>query len=265
MFYGLKTGSADIPSGPLHYMSFGKGRKNLIMIQGLNVRDLGGAEASLAVMYRIFAKDYRVYLFDRRAVVKEGLTIRDLADDIYFAMRELKIGSAAVCGVSQGGMIALTLTLEHPECVDKLVLGVSASRMNETLKTAVLKWADSARRRDYITINRDTFTMMYSEQYIKKNRLMMPLAVRLVKPEDPERFALLALSMLGFDCYGRLDEIKCPVLVLGADKDMVTTGEASREIAEKLGCEIHMYHEYGHAAYEEEKDFNRRIYDFLQS
>ncbi len=44
---------------------------------------------------------------------------------------------------------------------------------------------------------------------------------------------------------------------------MITTGSASTEIAEKLNCNIHMYSEYGHAAYEEAADFNRRIYDFL--
>jgi pimeloyl-ACP methyl ester carboxylesterase len=53
------------------------------------------------------------------------------------------------------------------------------------------------------------------------------------------------------------------VLVLGGSQDKVTTGEASVEIAEKLGCEIYMYENFGHAAYEEAKDFNRRVYDFL--
>ena len=69
--------------------------------------------------------------------------------------------------------------------------------------------------------------------------------------------------ILDFDCYDRLNEIKCPVLVLGGEQDKITTGEASIEIAEKLNCEIHMYPKYGHAAYEEAKDFNKRVYDFL--
>ena len=43
-----------------------------------------------------------------------------------------------------------------------------------------------------------------------------------------------------------------------------TSSFTSQEIAEKLGCEIYMYEELGHAAYEEAKDFNKRIYSFLQ-
>ena len=66
-----------------------------------------------------------------------------------------------------------------------------------------------------------------------------------------------------FDCYERLSEIGCPVLVLGGAQDKITTGEASVEIAKKLNCDIHMYPEHGHAAYEEAKDFNNKIYDFF--
>ena len=37
----------------------------------------------------------------------------------------------------------------------------------------------------------------------------------------------------------------------------------STEIAEKLGCEIYMYDNLGHAAHEEAKDFNKRVMEFL--
>ena len=91
----------------------------------------------------------------------------------------------------------------------------------------------------------------------------MPFIIRMIKPKDFHRFAILASAILSFDCYDRLNEIKCPVLVLGGEKDKITTGRASVEIADKLDCEIYMYPQYGHAAYEEAKDFNQRIYDFL--
>ena len=40
--------------------------------------------------------------------------------------------------------------------------------------------------------------------------------------------------------------------------------EASEEMAEKLGCKLYMYETLGHAAYEEAKDFNKIVYDFLK-
>ena len=263
MFYKLIESNVDIPSGKLNYVAFGRGQKNLIIIQGLNVKDVKGAGVSLALMYKIFAKDYRVYFFDRRTVVKEGLTNWDLAEDIYYAMEALNIGSTDVFGVSQGGMIAMALTLEHPKLINKLVLGVTSSRLNENIKNVVSKWVSYASNKDYIAINKETFILMYTEEYLRKYKLFMPLMVRMIKPKDFARFAILASAILKFDCYDRLNEIKCPVLVLGGDKDMITTGGASVEIADKLDCEIYMYSEYGHAAYEEAGDFNSRIYEFL--
>ena len=263
MFWGLVEGEVNIPSGSLNYISFGKGQKNLIIIQGLNVRDIKGAGASLAFMYKIFSNNYRVWFFDRRTVVMDGLTNWDLAEDIYFAMKELDIESADLFGVSQGGMIALALTLEHPNCVGKLVLGVTSSRANPNIKKVVSRWVDCAKNKDHITINTDTFSLMYTDKYLKKYKILMPLLIKTIKPKDFRRFGVLASAILDFDCYDRLKEIKCPVLVLGGEKDKITTAKASVEIAEKLNCEIHMYPEYGHAAYEESKDFNKRVYEFL--
>lgn len=263
LFYGLIESSVDIPSGKLNYIAFGTGQKNLIIIQGLNVRDLKGAGASLALMYRMFVQDYRVYFFDRRTNVQEGLTNWDLAEDIYCAMEALHIKSADVFGVSQGGMIAMALTLEHPKYIDKLVLGVTSARVNENIKNVVGKWVNCALNKDHVTINKETFSLMYTEKYLRKYKLFMPLMIRMIKPKNFSRFAILASAILNFDCFDRLNEIQCPVLVLGSEKDMITTGNAALEIADQLDCQIHMYSEYGHAAYDEAEDFNSIIYEFL--
>ena len=71
-------------------IAFGSGSKPLIMVQGLNTRGIRGAGVSLAWMYRIFSKDYRVYLFDRREDLWEGITVRELAADLAAAMDALE-------------------------------------------------------------------------------------------------------------------------------------------------------------------------------
>lgn len=263
MFYNLIEDKVNIGDMSLDYISFGKGDKNLIIIHGLNVRDVKGAGVSIALMYKMFAKDYRVYMFDRRPFIDSAISIWDIAKDIHKAMKVLKIESADFFGVSQGGMISMAMAISYPESVNKMVLGVTASRPNETLRKAVGSWVKCAKNKDYVTINRETFTLMYTEEYLKKYKMLMPILVKLVKPKDFKRFEMLASAILDFDCYDRLHEIKCPVLVLGGALDKITTGEASVEIAEKLGCEVFIYNEYGHAAYEEARDFNNRVYDFL--
>ena len=73
----------------------------------------------------------------------------------------------------------------------------------------------------------------------------------------------LAKACLTCSTYDRLEEIKCPCLVLGGKQDQIVTAEASMELAEKLKCEIYMYEAYGHGAYEEAKDFHDRLLAFL--
>jgi len=263
MIYNAKEHTLEIHNTRMDYLTFGKGTKPLIMIQGLNTRSIQGTADSLAYMYRIFAKDYKVYLFDRRADIRDGLTVRELAADVALAMDALGIANADVFGVSQGGMIAQYLAIDRPDLVHRLVLAVTLSRNNETVETVVGNWMELTRQSKWKALVEDMAVKMYSDAYVKRYRLFMPLLTLLQKPKDVERFLALAKACLTCEAYAELDKIKCPVLVIGGRQDKVVTGEASVEMAEKLGCELYMYEDLGHAAYEEAKDFNQRVYEFL--
>ena len=263
MLYGAKELKLTANGMQFDYIRFGSGKKPLIMIQGLNTRGIKGAALSLAYMYRIFAKEYTVYLFDRRPVVYDGITVRDMAADIASAMDALGLKNADVFGTSQGGMIAQYLAIDRPDLVRRLVLAVTLSRNNDTVKQVVGDWIEMAERGDMKRFVLDMAEKMYSETYVKKYRPLMPLLTILQKPKDVKRFVILAKSCLTCDTYDILDKIKCPTLVIGGKQDKVVSGIASEEIAEKLGCALHMYDDLGHAAYEEAQDFNQMVYDFL--
>ena len=91
----------------------------------------------------------------------------------------------------------------------------------------------------------------------------MPLLTAVQKPKNVPRFIALAEACLTCDIYEDLSKINCPVFVIGGGKDKVVTGKASEKIAEKLNCKLYMYDNLGHAAYEEAKDFNKKVYDFF--
>ena len=263
MLYGAKELKLTANGMQFDYIRFGSGKKPLIMIQGLNTRGIKGAALSLAYMYRIFAKEYTVYLFDRRPVVYDGITVRDMAADIASAMDALGLKNADVFGTSQGGMIAQYLAIDRPDLVRRLALAVTLSRNNDTVKQVVGDWIEMAERGDMKRFVLDMAEKMYSETYVKKYRPLMPLLTILQKPKDVKRFVILAKSCLTCDTYDILDKIKCPTLVIGGKQDKVVSGVASEEIAGKLGCALHMYENLGHAAYEEAQDFNQMVYDFL--
>ena len=99
---------------------------------------------------------------------------------------------------------------------------------------------------------------------MKRYKPFLPLLTILQKPKDVNRFILLAKSCLTCETYEELDKIKCPVFVIGGKKDNVVGENASKEIADKLKCEMFLYENMGHAAYEEAMDFNKRVLNFLR-
>lgn len=264
MIYNAKEQKIKIHNMQIDYVTFGKGTKSLIMIQGLNTRGIKGVALSFAYMYRIFAEDYKVYLFDRRPEVFDGITVRDLADDIAEAMDALGIKNADVLGVSQGGMIAQYLAIDRPDLINKLVLAVTLSKNNDTVKSVVENWITLTEQGDMKQLVMDMTEKMYSDAYVKRYKLFMPLLTVMQKPKDAQRFIILAKACLTCNAYEELEKIQCPVFVIGGRQDKVVGSNASEEIAQKLDCKIFMYEQLGHAAYEEAKDFNRKIYNFLK-
>lgn len=263
MFWNAKYGRAETGDTHMDYISFGKGDETLVLLPGLSTRGIKGVALPLAYMYRIFAKRYKVYVFDRKDKIPVAYSVYDMADDTAYVMRKLGIEKADLFGVSQGGMIAQALAVRYPEMVNKLALGATLSKQNETVDAVVRRWIFYAKQGDYQKINKDTFTLMYSDRYLRRYRLLLPVLIKCTKPDDLKKFEILAKACITFDIYDDLDKIKCPVFVLGGKQDKIVTGRASEEIAGKLGCEIYMYENLGHAAYDEAKDFNRRVYDFL--
>lgn len=265
MLWNVKESKLLLDNMQIDYISFGTGKKNLIMIQGLNTNGIKGGGISLAYMYRMFAKDYKVHVFERRPNVTDSITVRDMADDIAKAMDSLGIKGAYIFGVSQGGMIAQYLTIDRPDLVKKLVLAVTLSKNNDTVVSVIHNWITLTEQGNINALVEDMAVKMYSDAYIKRYKMFMPLLTVLQKPKDAGRFIALSKACLTCSAYDELEKIKCPVLVIGGKRDKIVGQEACKEIAEKLGCEIYLYDELGHAAYEEAKDFNQKVYEFLQS
>ena len=260
MFYNAKNGNLKIGNTDMDYISFGAGKKVLIMIPGLGdgMMTVKGKALPFAWEYRMFAKDFMVYLFSRKNELEEGYSIRDMARDLKIAMDKLGIKKADIMGVSQGGMIAEYMAIDYPEVVNKLILVVTVGRQNECIQSNVKRWIELAEQNRYGEAMKDT------PEYIQKYRLMLGLLGFFPGPKNKIRFLRMAKSCVEHSLYEELRKIKAPTLIVGGERDQTVTGEASREIAEQIdNCELYMYAEYGHGLYSEAKDFNQRVYDFL--
>lgn len=266
MLWNGKNGSFLLDGVQMNYCAFGRGAKTLVLLPGLGdgLRSMKGMAIPAAVLYRKFAKAYRVLVFSRKEELPQGCTTRDMAEDVRRCLGRLGVNKACVVGVSMGGMIAQHLAADHPELVEKLVLVSTSARPNPTLEDTISDWADMARRGDHRALMVDNGNRIYSHGYLKKYGWMFPIAARFTKPRSYERFLIMAQACLTHDAYGRLDKIKAPTLVVGGEQDKTLSGAASYEMAARIpGCRIKMYEQYGHGIYDEAEDFQQLVLDFL--
>ena len=266
MLYNAKNGTLKTGDSDMNYISFGHGKRKLIMIPGLGdgMKTVRGMAVPFACMYRMFAKDFTVYVFSRKNELEAGYSTKDMARDVKTAMDLLGIEKADVIGVSQGGMIAEHLAIDYPDCVNKLILTVTIGRQNDCIQSTISHWIELARQNRYGDVMKDIVVRMYTHEYIEKYKWMLPVFAMYPAPKNPARFITMAEACITHDAYDELDQITAPTLIIGGEKDETVSGEASRDIAEKIkGCELFMYADYGHGLYSEAKDFNQRVMDFL--
>lgn len=266
MFFHAKNGTLTMDATTMDYIRFGTGTQVLIMLPGLgdSLRSIKGTALPMAILYRSFAKAFTVYAFSRKADLPAGYTTRDMARDVKTAMDLLGIEKAHLFGVSMGGMIAQQLALDYPQKVNKLILAVTASRPNPVLTDAVTEWVGCAKRGDHTAFMSSNLRRIYSRQYCRKNQWMLPLLGKLTKPKSYDRFFTQADACICHNTYDSLAAIQAPTFVIGGEQDEALGGEASREIAEKIpGAKLLMYPQWGHGLYEEAKDFNQKVLDFL--
>lgn len=266
MFYHAHNGTVRVGNSEMDYVSFGNGNKNLIMLPGLGdgLSTVKGMAFVFSMMYRIYANEFTVYVFSRKNDMQEGYSTREMAQDQAEAMSVLGISKTDVLGISQGGMIAQYLAIDHPDLVNKLILAATSAGPNEIIEKVVGAWIEMAKQGNYKELMIDTAERSYSERYLKKYRRIYPFIGRTGKPKSFKRFLIQAASCISHNAYAELGKIVCPTLVIGGDCDKIVGTTAAPAIAEKINhSELFIYNGLGHAAYEEAKDFNERILNFL--
>ena len=266
MLWNAKNGTVALGNTEMDYAVFGHGSSCLILLPGLSdgLATVAGKAVMLAGPYRRYLEKFTIYMFSRKRQLPEGYTIREMAEDQAMAMERLEIEKASVMGVSQGGMIAQFLAALYPEKTEKLVLAVTAPFADGQIRACIQEWMRLARKGDHRALMIDTAEKCYTGEYLKRFRKIYPIIGQIGKPSDYRRFLINAEAICNFDAREVLDKIECPTLILGGETDQVAGVQASYALSQAIhGSELYIYPGHGHGVYEEEKDFNDRVFRFL--
>ncbi len=265
--FGIKNLLVDIGTAKIPCAVFGKGRKNLIILPGLGdgLTTVKGKALPMAIMYRKFAKDFTVYMISRREPLCPDFSTKDMAADIALLMDKIGIEKASMVGVSMGGMIAQHFAADFPEKTDKLILAATAPKSNEIMEKCISEWIEQAKNGKGAELMDSNVRNMYSDEYYRKNRWLTPITGKLAVPKDCSRFLIMAKACIEHDASDLLKYIKAPTLVIGGAKDRTVGPEGSEVLAKEIpGAKLFMYPDLRHAVYDEAKDFNKRMLEFLK-
>ena len=251
----------------MEYCKFGSEPKTFVILPGLSVQSVLGSADAIEDAYSLMKKGFTTYVFDRRKEIPEDYSIIDMADDTAAAMKELGLSDVHIFGASQGGMIAMTIAIRHPELVAKLVLGSTSSHVTSKQQAVIDKWIELAEKKDSHALYQEFGKEVYPPAVYEQYKDYFSEVAKTVTDEEMERFVILAKSIKSFNETDELKKINCPVLTLGVFEDPVLDSDATMEIAENLDYRpdfaLYMYIGYGHAAFDTAPDYKQRIYDFL--
>lgn len=259
-----KNGCVKVGNTDMYYVAFGEGEKNLVVLPGLSdgLWTVNGKAWLLSGTYKMFFKDYTVYMFSRKNVIPEGYSIKEMADDQATAMKNLGIEKAIVMGVSQGGMIAQFLAANYPELVEKLLLVVTAPYANETIKEVVTKWIDMTTSSTHTELMLDTAEKVYTKEFNENNKKYLSVLARFTKPKNYDRFRKNAYAILGFDARPVLSQIKCPTYIMSGNCDNTVGNDAPYELRDGISNnELIIFDGLGHGLFEEDRNFYNKVLD----
>lgn len=250
----------------MDYVTFGKGKKPLVIIPGLGdgVQTVKGKAQLFSLSYRLLAKHYKIYVFSRINELRQGYTTRDMAADVAEAMETLNLYAAYVMGISQGGMIAQWLAVDFPGRVQRLILAVTTAEPSQLARERIEHWQKLSQSGNFKHLMLDIAKHSYTQKSYHKWRLLYNIMGCLGRIKDEKRISIQSQSCLEHNSLEVLKEIHCPTLVLGALEDDVIGVKGSKELAKAISdCQLLILKHSGHALYEENKAFQEAVCGFL--
>jgi pimeloyl-ACP methyl ester carboxylesterase len=252
----------------LYYADVGRGEP-VVFLNGL-----AGDHLYWNGQLRAFAGRFRCLALDNRDAgqsdySRAAYTIADLADDVAALLAALDLSPAYIVGLSLGGMIAQELALRHPKRVRGLCLSGTLARADDWFRTTLVTYGHIRRQvADTPAFFEALLPWLVSHRFFESATKVEWLRALLRTGPYPQRidgFFRQFAAMERYDALERLGQLRCPVLVVVGEDDLIVPPRYSREIAARLPqARLELLGGVGHAPpIEDPRTFNRLLAGFL--
>jgi 3-oxoadipate enol-lactonase len=249
----------------IYYEVTGQGEP-LLFIHGL-----ASSGRSWKKQVPIFSQKYLVITFDIRGHGRsdkriEPYSIKLFATDAIELLKNLGIESVHVVGFSMGGMIAFQLAVDAPELVKSLVAvnccpeGSMRSFNNGVECFKQMLWLPfNGKHKQVNNGNEPKLDSLEPEEEKIYQSLIQRMAVK-----NKLAYASAFRAIVRWSVVNRLNDIKCPTLMITSDEDFVPVSVKEGYASKIPAAELVVINNSRHAAPRERtEEFNNILLDFV--
>ena len=221
--------------------------------------------AALKDRYRILAYDTRGH--GASEATKGAYTLELLADDLFALLGSLKISKTHFCGLSMGGMIGQTFALRYPGVFRTLTLADTTSRYPAEAAPLWLERIKTAETQGMEPLAQGTLERWFTEPFRTSHAAVVDGVRKLIVATPVAGYVGCCHAIPKINLSARLQEIRCPVLVIvGADDPGTPVAMAQEIHANAPGSKLVVLPQAAHLAnLEQPAAFSRALQDFLSS
>ena len=262
---------ASIGRKRIYYETRGQGQP-LLMLMGWQGNRTWWPESLLS---RLEAH-YLLILMDHRGtgLSKDPLgiySIKDLAKDATLVLDDVGLSSAAVLGVSMGGMVAQAMAIHYPGRVKKLVLTSSSAKIGMIRglnKEQQQAWLSFLRKRDR-GLQEFILDLLFSKDCkVDDSAAIKNFVNRTAQERTPARTVFKQfMAVQRFDSRKKLKHFRKPTLVVTGDNDMIIGAHHSEALCQFIPhAKLHLIQGGTHAMLDAEAEELAQVYlEFLNN
>ena len=213
---------------------------------------LGTTQELWAKQLPALAERFRVLTYDHPGhgvsdLPQERPTVESLTDSLVTLLDELQLERVSLCGVSLGGMVGITLALEEPARVDRLVLACTSAYVGPPEG-----WAERTRMvrtRGMEAVADTVIGRWFTPEFEDEEPQTVARFRAMLAATPPEGYARCCEALGAWDARERVSAIAVPVLVVAGEDDPAIPVEQAELVASRVpGARLRVLERAAHLA-----------------
>jgi len=223
----------DIENARIHYELAGPGDSPALVFSN----SLGTSLAMWEPQVSALARTFRVLRYDGRGQGQSSVspgpyTISRLAADVVSLLDKLKIPRVHFCGLSMGGMVGMSLALQTPDRLGKVILSNTAPKIGSPdVWNARI---ESVQRGGMAAVVEGVLDRWFTPGFRAQSPTAIESTRQMLLDSPAEGYIACCAAVRDMDARDSIARIRIPTLIISGKHDPVTAPRDGREMAEQI-------------------------------